>query len=525
MNSSSPPPSSPPLSPSFFVLHAYVWIGPWRFPCFVLTLLLYVSILLLNALLIALIGLRRSLQEPMHLFLVSLFVNEIYGSTFLFPALLVQLLRRRPRVSVSACFLQIFGLYTYVNVQYCNLTVMAYDRYLAVCFPLKYAVLMSSSRVVRVVVSVWCYCFLRELITAALNLRLTFCGDALDSLYCHNFLVARLACSGSALVHVYGLLMTVLCVALPLALLLFSYARILRVCLAGSAQARQKALSTCLPHAVSLLNFSFGGVFAIAQSRLDLSAWPAALRIVLSLYFIVLQPLLNPLVYGLRLKQTRRCETQLHPEDDHLLSRCHFTENSTCQTYVAPGRRENVTAALWPCLPRVLAWVQCRRVWSWILTRATTSFPVGRGVCPLEEGLGDYDEEDDEGCYEEDVASIFVTDVPHQRWTCCQSCSRWCPGRWRSRSRLNLLYRWKTSPRGGGGRSGRKCKSPVLCPQMCIFKYATRDSSQPGSRRRVVPRIASSWTGILPIEDGVGSLCCHLRSWTHAMRTQHKSLL
>ncbi|KAF3848267.1 hypothetical protein F7725_021295 [Dissostichus mawsoni] len=87
--------------------------------------------------------------------------------------------------------------------------------------------------------------------------------------------------------------------------ILFSYMRILRVCFSGSKQTRQKAVSTCTPHLVSLLNFSFGCGFEILKSRFDMSGVPSVLRIILSLYFLIIQPLMNPVMNGLQMSKLR----------------------------------------------------------------------------------------------------------------------------------------------------------------------------------------------------------------------------
>ncbi|CAK6982760.1 olfactory receptor 1038-like, partial [Scomber scombrus] len=94
-------------------------------------------------------------------------------------------------------------------------------------------------------------------------------------------------------------------ICVPLILILYTYIKILRVCFSGSKQTRQKAVSTCTPHLVYLLNFSFGCYFQILQSRFDMSRVPNVLRVFLSLYFIILQPLLNPIMYGMGMSKIR----------------------------------------------------------------------------------------------------------------------------------------------------------------------------------------------------------------------------
>ncbi|XP_034051769.1 olfactory receptor 10A3-like [Gymnodraco acuticeps] len=290
---------------SYFLLSTYIHVGYLRYLCFMITAMLYIVIVVANTSLIVVICVNRSLHEPMYLFLCSLFVNELYGSTGLFPSLLVQILSDIHTVFAPLCFLQIFCLFTYVNIQFCNLAVMSYDRYLAICYPLQYNTRMTSNKAVIFIILIWLYSFVKVLITLSLNIRLTLCGNIINSLYCNNYLVVKLACSDTQVNNFYGYFGTVLTIFVPLFPILFSYMRILRVCFSGSKQTRQKAVSTCTPHLVSLLNFSFGCGFEMFQSRFDKSGVPSVLRIILSLYFLIIQPLMNPVMYGLQMSKLR----------------------------------------------------------------------------------------------------------------------------------------------------------------------------------------------------------------------------
>ncbi|XP_034404979.1 olfactory receptor 11A1-like [Cyclopterus lumpus] len=290
---------------SYFILGAYEHVGNLKYLYFMLTAMLYIVIVIVNISLIVVICMNRSLHEPMYLFLCSLFVNELYGSSGLFPFLLVQILSDIHTVSAPLCFLQIFCLYTYVNIENCNLAVMSYDRFLAICYPLQYNTHMTFNKAVIFIAVIWFYSFVKFLITLSLNIRLTFCGNIINSLICSNYLVVKLACSDTQVNNIYGLFGTVLTILVPLLPILFSYMRILKICFCGSKQTRQRAVSTCTPHLASLLNFSFGCFFEIIQSRFDMTNVPRLLRIILSLYFLIIQPLLNPIMFGLQMSKIR----------------------------------------------------------------------------------------------------------------------------------------------------------------------------------------------------------------------------
>ncbi|CAB1441687.1 unnamed protein product [Pleuronectes platessa] len=175
----------------------------------------------------------------------------------------------------------------------------------------QYNTRMTVNKAVTFITVLWFYSFVKFLVTLSLNIRLPLCGNVLDSLYCHNFLVVKLACSDTTVNNIYGLFGVVLTVLVPLLPILFSYTKILKVCFSGSKQTRQKAVSTCTPHLVSLLNFSFGCCFEILRSRFDMSSVSTELQIILSLYFLIIQPLLSPIMFGMQMSKIRQTYKRL----------------------------------------------------------------------------------------------------------------------------------------------------------------------------------------------------------------------
>uniref|UniRef100_A0A8C9X8J4 Olfactory receptor n=1 Tax=Sander lucioperca TaxID=283035 RepID=A0A8C9X8J4_SANLU len=290
----------------FFTLSAYFDTGVFKYLYFIIIISLYIVIICANLLLIVVICMNRSLHEPMYLFLCSLFVNELYGSTGLFPFLLVQILSDIHTVSAPFCIIQIFCLYSYGLTELWTLAIMSYDRYLAICYPLQYHTRMTSKKIAMLIALTWLYSFLvNGLGVFGLIAPLQLCENIINKVYCDNYSVVKLACSDTRvnnsfeLVHIFtvdfGLII----------LIIFSYMRILKVCFSGSKKTRQKALSTCTPHLASLLNFSFGAFFELVQSRFNMKYLPNMLRIFLSLYWLTCQPLMNPLLYGLKMSKIR----------------------------------------------------------------------------------------------------------------------------------------------------------------------------------------------------------------------------
>ncbi|XP_072313327.1 olfactory receptor 10A3-like [Eucyclogobius newberryi] len=290
---------------SFFSLTAYIHLGPLRYFVFAVLLVLYVLMLVSNALLVAVIFLNRSLHEPMFVFMCNLFGNGIFGSSIMFPFLLHQIIQDEHIVPSGFCYFQTFSIHVYGIVEYFTLSVMSYDRYLAICAPLYYNSQMTRNKMVAMSVIPWLYgCFIC-LIMIILSSSQRLCGNAIHKVYCDNFPIIKLACSDTSTINAYGFVISMVNIFSPLLLILVTYLRILRVCFSGSVQTRRKALTTCMPHLTSLLNFGIGAAFEIIQYRFNMTYMPEYVRIFVSLYFLLVQPLLDPFVYGLNISKIR----------------------------------------------------------------------------------------------------------------------------------------------------------------------------------------------------------------------------
>nr|XP_043871425.1 olfactory receptor 142-like [Solea senegalensis] len=290
---------------SYFTLSAYIELGLFKYMFFVCVLCIYMVMVCANVLLIVVICMNRSLHEPMYMFLCSLFVNELCGGTSVFPLLLVQILSDVHTISVHFCLLQLYCIHTYGTVEYLLLTIMSYDRYLAICCPLQYSTRMSTSTISKLLAVVWLSGVVACVIMVSQTSSMRLCGNVIDKVYCDNYSVVRLACSDTSIKNIFGLIATFSTIGLPMVLIVFTYLKIMLVCSSGCKQSRQKAFSTCVPHVVALINFSVGSCFEIVQSRFNMKGTPNMLRIILSLYWLTVQLLLNPLMYGFNLSKIR----------------------------------------------------------------------------------------------------------------------------------------------------------------------------------------------------------------------------
>ncbi|XP_064205521.1 olfactory receptor 52D1-like [Anguilla rostrata] len=288
-----------------FVMLPYIQLEESRLINFFMFLLLYVLILAVSLVLIAVIYADRTLHEPMYFHVCNLAANGIFGSTGLLPALLTLLMSQTHEISLSFCVTQVFCLHSYATVEFTILAVMGYDRYVAICCPLHYHSVMSVSRISKLIAFSWIYPCAFFLMYLSLTLRLTFCGRFIEKVYCVNFELAKVACSGRSLINIVGLASIIVFILPQLFMIMFSYAQILRICVQSSKESQLKALQTCGPHLLSVIIYAVGSFFEIIQSRFNMSHVPSGTRIFMSLYFILFPPLLNPVIYGLTLQSIR----------------------------------------------------------------------------------------------------------------------------------------------------------------------------------------------------------------------------
>ncbi|XP_069554544.1 olfactory receptor 13C8-like [Brachyistius frenatus] len=288
-----------------FVLAAYGNIGELKYLYFSMILSWYLSICVANTVLIVVIYVDKKLHEPMYILLCSLFVNEIGGSTSLYPLILSQMLSESHEVTLSWCFLQMCCIYTCASVEFCSLAAMAYDRYISICYPLSYNVIMSTGRVFLIIVLVWMYSFANFILSFSFIIGLKFCRNIIDKVFCDHSLVAKVACSVPLHSYIADIFYVFVSFVVPFVLISVSYMNILMVCLTASKENKQKAVTTCAPQIVSVSNLFLGCIFHFVDSKFEASQLPHNMRIILSVYLLVCQPMVTPFMYGLKLPKIR----------------------------------------------------------------------------------------------------------------------------------------------------------------------------------------------------------------------------
>ncbi|XP_061105423.1 olfactory receptor 52Z1P-like [Conger conger] len=287
-------------------LTAFNGMEELKYLYFLVFFFLYITILAMNFVIIVVISVDRALHEPMFLFLCNLSFNGLYGSTALLPPLLGTLMSKTHEVSLSCCQAQIYCLHTYAITEFTILAVMGYDRYVAICHPLQYHSIMSVSKVCKYIALSWLYPLIAFGVFFSLTLRLIFCEQVIDKVYCINYSLVKLSCEDTSIVNIVGLLSVVVYTVPQIIMIIYSYTQILKVCLHSSKESRMKALRTCSPHFTAVLNYSVGCFFEICQNRFNMDHVPYETRTFMSLYFLIFPPLLNPAIYGISIKAIQR---------------------------------------------------------------------------------------------------------------------------------------------------------------------------------------------------------------------------
>ncbi|KAM3936249.1 olfactory receptor 52D1-like [Leptodactylus fuscus] len=270
-----------------------------------LAVLTYILIIVLNVAVISTIALHKNLHEPMYMFISALCINGLYGSTAFYPGLFYNLLQDHQTISYVGCLVQIFCIHTYGSFEMTILLIMAYDRYVSICNPLRYNTIMTLSTVFKLIAGAWAYPNIVFGVHIILTVRLPLCQIEILKIYCDNWSVVRLSCIDTTVNNIFGLFVATLLLGVPFFPIVYSYSRIFRICVKSSKAVREKALQTCSPHIITLLNFMVDSYFEILLYRFVPSKLPYELRVITSLQFLVIPPLLNPFIYGMKMKEIK----------------------------------------------------------------------------------------------------------------------------------------------------------------------------------------------------------------------------
>ncbi|XP_050176318.1 olfactory receptor 1L6-like [Myiozetetes cayanensis] len=267
--------------------------------------------LLGNGLIITTIACDQHLHSPMYFFLLHLSLTDLGSICTTVPKAMHNSLWGTTTISYTGCAGQVFTFFWFACAEYCLLTIMCYDRYVAICKPLHYGTLLGSRACAHMAAAAWATGFLNALLHTANTFSLPLCqGNALGQFFCEVPQILKLICSDSDYLREFGLISFSLSLSFGCFIfIVFSYVQIFRAVLRiPSQQGRHKAFSTCLPHLavvslfISTLMFAYLKPPSISSPSLDL---------VVAVLYSVVPPALNPLIYSLRNQELKEAIRKL----------------------------------------------------------------------------------------------------------------------------------------------------------------------------------------------------------------------
>ncbi|XP_058483730.1 olfactory receptor 10H1-like [Solea solea] len=275
-------------------------------PAFILLLLIYVFIMVSNLGLVLLIATERSLHQPMYLLFCNMSVNDAFGASTLIPRLLSDaLLPSTERfIPYIDCAAQAFCGHLHASTCHTVLMIMAFDRYMAICNPLRYAAIMTNRMVAMLSAWAWTVSLLLVSILVGLSVRLTRCRWVIFNPFCDNASLFKLSCESVLINNIYGLGYTIVLLGSSLGSVALTYLRIAAVCLSGrNAILNGRALQTCATHLAVYVIMLVSGSVVIILHRFPLLSDQRKLA---SIMFHVVPPALNAIIYGLQIKVVRQ---------------------------------------------------------------------------------------------------------------------------------------------------------------------------------------------------------------------------
>ncbi|XP_034406141.1 olfactory receptor 146-like [Cyclopterus lumpus] len=270
------------------------------YPVFLFFFFAYIFIMLLNIGIAILIFIDKNLHQPMYLLFCNLPFNDILGNSIMVPRLLIDMMKPSSQrfISYYECVAQALISHMFGTTSHTVLMIMAFDRYVAISNPLRYASIMTNKMVMKLTVSAWGVALVLVGILLGLTIRLNRCRTLIMNPYCDNASLFKLSCESVFINNVYGLTFTVVLFTCSIGSTVITYTKITVVCLTSNSKSlNSKALKTCSTHLVVVLIMMFTGFINIILHRFPQYSDYRKLSAIL---FHIIPGSLNPIIYGVQ---------------------------------------------------------------------------------------------------------------------------------------------------------------------------------------------------------------------------------
>ncbi|XP_012643275.1 olfactory receptor 4P4 [Microcebus murinus] len=264
--------------------------------CFVLFLLCYIAIWTGNLLIMISIMCSQLIDQPMYFLLNYLSLSDLCYTSTVTPKLMADLLAERKAISYNNCMIQLFTTHFFGGIEIFILTGMAYDRYLAICKPLHYTVVMNRQKCNTIITACCTGGFIHSASQFLLTIFLPFCGpNEIDHYFCDVYPLLKLSCSNTQIIGLLVIANSGLIALVTFVVLILSYFFILYTIREYSVESRHKALSTCSSHVMVVVLFFAPALFIYIRPA---TTFPEDK--VFALFYTIIAPMFNPLIYTLR---------------------------------------------------------------------------------------------------------------------------------------------------------------------------------------------------------------------------------
>ncbi|XP_038621174.1 olfactory receptor 10A7-like [Tachyglossus aculeatus] len=287
-----------------FILLGFSNLHEFQVILFMIFLLIYLIALIGNFLLVLVSSVDPALQTPMYFFLRSLSLIDIGYTTVIIPKMLTNFLSKKQSISFGGCAAQMYFSFFFGPSACLILTTMAYDRYTAICDPLRYSVIMNRRLCLQLTLASWLAGIAVATVQTTMMFTQPFCGsNVINHFFCDSPPVLDLVCTDTFAIEVYSVTGTVVILMLPFGVITVSYTCILITILKmSSSEGRRKAFSTCSSHLIVVSLYL--GAASSTYFRVKSSYSPESKKL-LSLSYTVFTPTLNPLIYSLRNQEVK----------------------------------------------------------------------------------------------------------------------------------------------------------------------------------------------------------------------------
>ncbi|XP_063788410.1 olfactory receptor 5AR1-like [Pseudophryne corroboree] len=270
-----------------------------QFILFFVFLLVYIIILIGNISIITLILSDVSLHTPMYFFLGSLSILDLCSTFSTVPRMLKDLMSVKKTISYAECATQMYIFLSLAETECILLVVMAYDRYVAICYPLHYTTIMSKAVCAILAISTWICGFLLSTSLVTLTLNVNRCdNNEINDFFCEVPEVLSLGCENILFIEFIIFVESVILLMIPVTFIVISYAKII-VCILkiASSAGQRKAFSTCGSHMMVVVIFYGLAIAAFMKPRS--SSYTSTDKFI-AIFYVIIKPILNPLIYTLR---------------------------------------------------------------------------------------------------------------------------------------------------------------------------------------------------------------------------------